>query len=148
MTNIQITTIIDNHAPSSPLSGEHGLSILIEIDKKMILMDVGQSNLFAENAKTLGINLEEITDLIISHGHYDHTGGLQAFFDNNTTANIYIHPAGLKNKLNVNKYIGIPEQFKNTIKQRATMITTNTEIIKNIHLITNIKIYNQELTNF
>ncbi len=148
MTNIQITTIIDNHAPSSPLHGEHGLSILIEVDNKKILMDVGQSNLFAENAKTLGINLEEITDLVISHGHYDHTGGLQSFFDKNTTANLYIHPAGLKNKLNVSKYIGIPEHLKTNIKHRATMITANTEISKNIHLIANTKIYNQELTNF
>jgi 7,8-dihydropterin-6-yl-methyl-4-(beta-D-ribofuranosyl)aminobenzene 5'-phosphate synthase len=148
MSDIQITTIIDNYAPSSPLYGEHGLSILIESNEKKILMDVGQSNLFAENAKTLKLNLEEITDLVISHGHYDHTGGLQAFFDKNTTANIYIHPAGLKNKLNINKYIGIPEHFKTTIKQRATKVTTNTEISKNIHLIANTKIYDQELTNF
>ena len=148
MNNIQITTIIDNHSPSAPLYGEHGLSILIEANNKKILMDVGQSNLFAENAKTLGIKLEEITDLIISHGHNDHTGGLPAFLDKNTTANIYMHPAALNNKLNINQYIGIPPHLKTTLTQKATMITTNTEIRKNIHLISNTKIYHQELTNF
>ncbi len=148
MSNIQITTIIDNYVPASPFHGEHGLSILIETTDKKILIDVGQSNLFAENTKNIGIKLEEITDLVISHGHYDHTGGLQTFFDKNATANIYIHPHSLKNKLNVNKYIGIPEEYKPTIKQRATMITTNTEISENIHLIANTKIYNQDLTNF
>ena len=148
MDSFQITTIIDNHAPSSPLYGEHGLSILIETNKNKILMDVGQSNLFAANANTLGIKIEEITDLVISHGHYDHTGGLQSFFDKNTTAKIYIHQAGLNNKFNVNKYIGISEPLKPILLQRATMITNNTEITKNIHLIANTKIYNQELTNF
>ncbi|MDD4527604.1 MAG: MBL fold metallo-hydrolase [Candidatus Margulisbacteria bacterium] len=148
MGNIQITTIIDNHSPHSPLYGEHGLSVLLEVNNKKILMDVGQSQLFAKNAKNLGIKLAEITDLVISHGHYDHTSGLTSFFDKNNSAKIYLHPDALKNKLNINKYIGIPTHLKPLLQQRATMVKTNTEISQGVHLITNAKIYNQELTNF
>ncbi len=148
MNNIYITTIIDNYSPSSPFYGEHGLSVLIETCDKKILMDVGQSNLFAENAHRLGLKLDEVTDLVISHGHYDHTSGLKTFLEKNKTANIYMHPDALQNKLNINKYIGIPLDMKKTIKQKATMITTNTEIYENIHLITNTHIYDNDLTNF
>ena len=148
MSNFHITTIIDNHVPSSPFYGEHGLSILIEHEDRKIMMDVGQSHLFAENAKNIGINIAEVTDLILSHGHYDHTSGLKTFFDLNSKANIYMHPDGLKNKLNVDKYIGIPIYLKETLAKKATMITKNTEIAKNIYIITNTTIYDKDLTNF
>ena len=58
------------------LRGEHGLSLLIEHAGKRILFDVGQSDLFLSNADILSVSLEAIDTLILSHGHYDHTGGL------------------------------------------------------------------------
>ncbi len=149
MSTYKITTLIDNLAPRSPLVGEHGLSILIEAPGKNILMDVGQGNGFIKNAKTLGIDLSSITDLVISHGHYDHTGGLEEFIKINKTAKIYIKPDAVKNKLRKNKtYIGIPKNIREMLQERATFVSENIEISKNIHLIANIETFNQEETNY
>lgn len=57
--------------------GEWGLSILIETDEANILLDTGQSISASHNADILGIDLREIDKIVLSHGHYDHTGGLR-----------------------------------------------------------------------
>lgn len=70
----------------------HGLSIYIETAKHKILFDAGpDGELLLSNAAKLGIDLSKIDTVIISHGHYDHTGGLSGFFEVNSSAKIYIH---------------------------------------------------------
>ncbi len=86
---MKIITLIENssHAPS--LGAEHGLSIYIEGDSgKKILFDTGKSTLFAENAISLRIDLTEIDLAVISHGHYDHLGGLLHFLKINKQAKV------------------------------------------------------------
>jgi 7,8-dihydropterin-6-yl-methyl-4-(beta-D-ribofuranosyl)aminobenzene 5'-phosphate synthase len=56
---------------------EHGLSFLVEADGKRILFDTGASDLFTRNAEKLGINLDDVDDIVLSHGHWDHGDGLQ-----------------------------------------------------------------------
>ena len=73
---MKITSLIENnHGQAEDLEAEHGLAILIEVDGKKILFDTGQSGAFIDNAKKLGINLKDLDSVIISHGHYDHSGG-------------------------------------------------------------------------
>jgi 7,8-dihydropterin-6-yl-methyl-4-(beta-D-ribofuranosyl)aminobenzene 5'-phosphate synthase len=73
-----LTTLIENHPGNDPLLGcEHGLSILIESSEKTVLLDTGQTGLFLRNAKTLKKDLESVDQIILSHGHYDHVGGVQ-----------------------------------------------------------------------
>ena len=61
------------------LLAEHGLSLYIEENGKKYLFDTGQSGVFLKNAKELGVNLENLDGIILSHGHYDHCGGLEEF---------------------------------------------------------------------
>jgi 7,8-dihydropterin-6-yl-methyl-4-(beta-D-ribofuranosyl)aminobenzene 5'-phosphate synthase len=56
---------------------EHGLSFLIEVDQKMILFDTGASDVYRKNAARLGIDLEEVDRIVLSHGHWDHGNGLE-----------------------------------------------------------------------
>ncbi|MDD3659972.1 MAG: MBL fold metallo-hydrolase [Lachnospiraceae bacterium] len=75
---VRITTLIENNPDTDhELSNEHGLSLYIEVEDKKILFDTGQTGLFVENAKKLGKNLSDLDHIVISHGHYDHSGGVQ-----------------------------------------------------------------------
>ena len=104
---MQITTLIENLVYQSGLIAEHGLSFYLEGYNKKILFDTGQSGHFIENAKVLGIDISEVDALVISHGHYDHTGGLEAFLKLNAKASIYMKPAALDAKYHGEKrFIG------------------------------------------
>lgn len=71
---------------------EHGLSLYIQIENgENILFDMGQSDLFVRNAERLGLDLNDIATAVISHGHYDHGGGLSAFLIHNDHAFVYLH---------------------------------------------------------
>lgn len=73
---LRITTIIENNpANNALLCNEHGLSLYIETDGTNILFDTGQSGNFIENAEKLNVNLNTVDYVVLSHGHYDHTGG-------------------------------------------------------------------------
>lgn len=75
---LKITTLIENDLGEvENLDTEHGLSLYIEVDNKKILFDTGQSGNFIENAKKLGINLNNLDYVVISHSHYDHSGGFE-----------------------------------------------------------------------
>lgn len=76
-SEIRITTLIENMPDEEgKLLAEHGLSLHIEFDGKRILFDTGQTGDFVKNAEDLGIDLKNLDDIIISHGHYDHSGGV------------------------------------------------------------------------
>ncbi len=73
----RLTTLIENHPDrEGRLACEHGLSVLIEGEGIRILMDTGQSGAFYKNAADLGVSLADLDYVILSHSHYDHTGGL------------------------------------------------------------------------
>lgn len=75
--NVKFTTLIENHGNEElKIKGEHGLSILIESSGKRILFDTGQTGAFMENARVMNVDLSQLDHIVLSHGHYDHTGGL------------------------------------------------------------------------
>lgn len=76
---VTLTILADNLA-EPPCTSEHGFSVLVESDGRRLLYDVGRGSLFA-NAAACGISLAGITDLVLSHGHYDHTDALPAVLD-------------------------------------------------------------------
>ncbi|MCC8078643.1 MAG: MBL fold metallo-hydrolase [Oscillospiraceae bacterium] len=73
-----ITVLMENTAPEGALAGEHGLSLLVEGQGVRVLYDTGPSPRFLFNARALGAELEGLDALVLSHGHYDHTGGAAA----------------------------------------------------------------------
>lgn len=80
-----MTVVVDNES-SLDLIAEHGFSAWIEVGEQRILFDTGQGIALEKNAFQLGIDLGQATVLVLSHGHYDHTGGIPVFLAANTTA--------------------------------------------------------------
>lgn len=96
------------------LSVEHGLSLYIEANNLKILFDAGQTGAFADNAEALGISLEEVDIAILSHGHYDHSGGLLRFMEINRHAPVYVNRNAFESFYSGSeKYIGLDPALKN-----------------------------------
>lgn len=89
----KIRLLAENYARKRDMLAEHGLSIWIEKDDKNILFDTGQSEIFSLNAEQIGIDIAKANLLILSHGHYDHAGGVPEFCRVNHDAPVYIHHA-------------------------------------------------------
>ncbi|MBE6737401.1 MAG: MBL fold metallo-hydrolase [Ruminococcaceae bacterium] len=105
---MKITVLAENTTTSTDLEAEHGLSLYIETERHNILFDTGQSDLFIKNAEKLGIDLTQADLALISHGHYDHGGGLAHFLELNKTAPVYINKHAFEPHYNgKDKYIGL-----------------------------------------
>lgn len=87
---MKVITLFENRTISKEYKSNHGLSLYIETANHKILFDTGTDDSFAYNASKLGVNIEDIDTAVISHGHFDHGGGLQAFLKLNSKAKIYI----------------------------------------------------------
>ena len=112
---IKITTICENTASRGGLLGEHGLAVLLELQGQRFLFDTGAGETLLNNAKLLGLDLSSIDAVILSHGHYDHTGGLEAILKmkRGDTLPVYAHPAVFDQKYSQRRgqkprYIGPP----------------------------------------
>ena len=88
---MKLTVLSENTSVSESLESEHGLSIYIETTGHHILFDTGAGCIFKRNAEKLGVDLATVDLLVISHGHYDHGGGLRTFLEVNSRAKIFIH---------------------------------------------------------
>ncbi|GBC60361.1 MBL fold metallo-hydrolase [Desulfonema ishimotonii] len=89
-----ITTLVENTVYMGPkgLKGEHGLSFLIQADDRKILFDTGQTGIFMDNAEILNADLSDVDTVVLSHGHYDHAGGLERFAEFRTDFTLAGHP--------------------------------------------------------
>lgn len=115
---MKIISLLENRTSSSLLNCHHGLSLYIETGKYKILFDMGQNDDFILNAKKLNIDLTAINMAFISHGHFDHGGGLKHFLEINKDADIYISEHAFDHQTkgladNQSKYIGLDETLKN-----------------------------------
>ncbi len=88
---MKLTVLSENTSVSDALEHEHGLSVYIETADHHILFDTGAGCIFKRNAEKLGVDLSTVDRLVISHGHYDHGGGLRTFLEVNARAKIYLH---------------------------------------------------------
>ena len=94
-SDLSITILVDNKGPQD-LAVEHGLSLWIEVDGVHILFDTGQGQALAPNARALGIDLGTTDALVLSHGHYDHTGAIPYLLTQAPDALVYFHPGALQ----------------------------------------------------
>ncbi len=105
---MRITSLAENTSVGKGISAEHGLSLFIETEGRRILFDAGQTDLFARNAELLGIDLSLVDIAVLSHGHYDHGGGLRRFLEINDHAPVYVNPYVFEPRYDsVGKYIGL-----------------------------------------
>ena len=140
MKKVKVTFLIDDK-PGKDLADEHGLSILIETGERKILFDTGQSGKFLTNADKLGVDLKSVDFAIISHGHYDHGGGLPGFLDLNESAPVYVHPLAMepvyysKRKNGEPRYIGIRQDAFSAHPNRFIHVDSATEPAPGIHIL-------------
>lgn len=132
---MQIISLIENTTENNELTAEHGLSLYIETCHHKILFDMGQTEKYAENAKKLGIDLSTVDIAILSHGHYDHGGGIKHFFEINKKAPLYISKYAFEEHYNADKkYIGIDTSLQNS--DRLIFTEDKCEIDKGLTLST------------
>lgn len=118
---MEITILIDNNPhPKLNLLTEHGLSFYFETDGLKWLFDVGASDKFHSNALNLGIDIEDIDFLVLSHGHSDHTGGLEQFIKVNHKAQIIMSA-----EVEGNTFYSYRLQSKRNISVNHPIVTQN-----------------------
>lgn len=111
---MRIVTLIENTAIREDLREEHGLSLYIESMGHRILFDAGQSGAFADNADLLGVALDKVDCAVLSHGHYDHGGGLAVFLERNVNAPVFLNRHAFEPHYNrAGKDIGLDPDLEN-----------------------------------
>ncbi|NOQ80667.1 MAG: MBL fold metallo-hydrolase [Gammaproteobacteria bacterium] len=106
---LTITQLVENTADGPGLLGEHGNAFLIEADEYCLLFDTGQGLTLRHNAEQLNVPIKSIESIVLSHGHYDHMGGLSEALDMTGPIDLYLHPDALGSKFNQNgRNIGAP----------------------------------------
>jgi len=104
---MKITVLTENTTCRDDLTAEHGLSLYIETGNHRILFDAGQTEAFAENAEKLGIDLKAVDLCVLSHGHYDHGGGLTRFLELNDHAPVYVNRHAFGDHFSAERFIGL-----------------------------------------
>jgi 7,8-dihydropterin-6-yl-methyl-4-(beta-D-ribofuranosyl)aminobenzene 5'-phosphate synthase len=130
-STVRITVLVENTAQGAGLLAEHGLACWIEYAGRRVLFDTGQGGVIASNAYRLGIPLYEADAVVLSHGHYDHTGGLVHVLRESRLTSVYAHPAALepkyaRNKDGTSREIGMPYVSQRTLR-KATHRWVKTE---------------------
>lgn len=133
---LRITVLADNQPGAPGMLSEHGLSFLVEADGRRILFDTGQGAALAANLSRLGIPLDPLDALVFSHGHYDHTGGMDRVAEVCAPRRIYLHPAALARKYarrsgSPPRSIGMPAASRralNEMRHRVVFTNSLTEV--------------------
>ncbi len=129
---MKITSLIENTSALG-LPTEHGLSLFVEMESACFLFDMGQTDRFAQNARALGVDLNEADFAVISHGHYDHGGGMEAFFAANGHAPVYASRYAFDPYYDgTDKYIGLDPHWRGS--ERVSLVDGEKEIRKGITL--------------
>lgn len=122
-----ISCLVDNRARPG-FAAEHGLSLFIEHEDVAVLLDTGQSGVFVDNARRMGVDLTKTTHLILSHGHYDHSGGLERALDaierEGGRPRILLHPDALKGRSvrrdsGAVEFIGMADANRKLLEERG-----------------------------
>jgi 7,8-dihydropterin-6-yl-methyl-4-(beta-D-ribofuranosyl)aminobenzene 5'-phosphate synthase len=141
----QLTVLCENTAgPALGVLGEHGFAVLIERERENFLFDTGQGHTIIHNAGCLKKNLAGVRRILLSHGHYDHTGGLKQVLQRTGPVNVYGHPAIFTERFAVIKkdtetgyrHVGIPVEQTGleALGARFVFNTSFTEIDTGIYL--------------
>ncbi len=117
----RLTILADNTTQRADLRAEHGFACWIETGEHKLLFDTGAGQVLCANAATLGIDLAQTEVIALSHGHYDHTGGLPEAWKTPDATPLYLHAGALAARYRVNvtgaKEIGMPRVIRELIGQ-------------------------------
>ncbi len=121
---IAITPLSDNVVREPDLLAEWGLAFWIEADGRRILFDTGAGRVLEHNARHLHAPIETAETVVLSHGHYDHSGGLAAVLSRARRPEVWVHPAAFQAKYSRREQgparsIGLPELNQESVRMRA-----------------------------
>jgi len=121
---VKISVIVENTAGGDGTISEHGMCFWIDTGATQAIFDTGQGGALLHNARILGIPLEQAESVILSHGHYDHTGGLKTVLQLSRNPKVYAHPAAFQPKFACNEYgqsraIGMPSMNEKSVRKLA-----------------------------
>ena len=133
-TALQIVVLAENTAEGRGIQGEHGLAFLVGRDGQRLLFDTGQGLVLAANAKVLNLDLNLLDGLVLSHGHYDHTGGLaQVLARVSRPLPVHAHPGAVAPKYRAKASgvhaIGMPESCLRAVRGPAARLMLSTEAV-------------------
>lgn len=136
---MRVVVLVENTSYEN-YKGEHGLSLYIEHNGMKYLLDTGSSDLFAQNAMNMGIDLSLIDVAFLSHAHYDHSSGFEKFFEMNSQAKVYLQKtAKIKQYFKIvgplKKYIGIPDGLLDRYESRFEYISGYEEIREGVYVL-------------
>jgi len=106
VSELTLTVLMENSAGNGFLA-EHGLSFLLDYRGHRFLLDAGTSGIFAVNAERMGIDLAAVESAFLSHGHFDHSDGLAAFFAVNPNAAVLARTGITAPEYHGERYIGV-----------------------------------------
>lgn len=121
---IVVTVLVENSVQAPGLMAEHGLAFHVQAGPMSFLFDTGQSGLVTQNARHLSVDLSRIRAIAVSHGHYDHTGGVRAVWDLAPEARLFAHPSVLVPRFARNpdgsaREVGLRDQNRDAIQAHA-----------------------------
>lgn len=108
---MKIVTLLENEPGTAGIPGEHGLGLYVETGRHRLISDTGASDLTWQNARALGIDVSLTDTIIISHGHYDHAGGVMTLASLAPCADIYMRRGSDGDFFHGDKYIGIDKRI-------------------------------------
>lgn len=134
------TVLSDNRSDGGVLETEHGLSVLLETGQCKVLLDTGRSGIFMRNAKKMGISMEDVDYVFISHGHYDHAGGLKAFLEVNKRAKVIVSPHAIDGKyFSLRGHLhSLTAEWPVIPPERLICVEQTSEIAEGMHVIADI----------
>lgn len=135
----RITILVDNKA-GTDLVAEHGLSLWIETGDKYLLFDTGQGTAIEKNAATLGIDLATTDILVLSHGHYDHTGGVPTCLRTTGKVTLYCHPGAVVPRYSVRHGVSRSIQMPHEVMQAIDKLPS-----KRVHWVQHSLLLNENI---
>jgi len=122
---MRIVVLADDVAGPRGLLAEHGLSLWVETGDHRVLFDTGQGLVLEHNARALGIPLARADAVVLTHGHYDHTGGLAAALSGRRGVPVYAQPEATSpryaRRAGVARQIGMPDSARQALTERGAV---------------------------
>lgn len=145
----KVKILVENTAFQTLVVAEHGLSMLIENDYgEKLIFDVGQSDSIIHNMSVYKQDFQSINTIVLSHGHYDHSGGLPYLLSQNARSMVYAKRECILDKRRADgSYIGVPQKLSDDL-ERFVFITEPKEVIRDVFVMPTIKIVHNDDTHF